>query len=344
MIEQSLFSFEQTPWEKHIAAMQPGQSISAATFLTLLEGFGEDSVEDAFDALQQLHIDLDVTDLPKDYGFAGLSTRLQQEEKLQFPRDMEQLEASDPLRLYLQELSQLPVQGDEQAILAGGSITEKQQKLLMELSLGRVVELSARYTGHGVLLLDLIQEGNLGLWNAILSYTAQQDYVAWRDWWICQFMAHAVVRQAREAGVGSKLRQAMEDYRSVDEQLLSQLGRNPTVEEIAEALHLSVQETLAVSEMLDTTRAMYRAKAPEPEETPQEEDQAVEDTAYFQMRQRIEELLSALSPEDARLLSLRYGLEGGLPMKPQQVAQQLGITAEEVTAREAAALAKLRTQ
>ncbi len=344
MTEQSLFSFEQTPWEKHIAAMQPGQSISAATFLTLLEGFGEDSVEDAFDALQQLHIDLDVTDLPKDYGFAGLSARLQQEEKLRLPQELQQLEEADPLRLYLQELSQLPVQGDEQAILAGGSITEKQQKLLMELSLGRVVELSARYTGHGVLLLDLIQEGNLGLWNAILSYTAQQDYAAWRDWWICQFMAHAVVRQAREAGVGSKLRQAMEDYRSVDEQLLSQLGRNPTVEEIAEALHLSVQETLAVSEMLDTTRAMYRAKAPEPEETPQEEDQAVEDTAYFQMRQRIEELLSALSPEDARLLSLRYGLEGGLPMKPQQVAQQLGITAEEVTTREAAALAKLRTQ
>lgn len=344
MTEQSLFSFEETPWEQHLATMQPGQRIGAATLLTLLEGGSEDAVEEAFDALEQLHAELDIGDLSKDYGFAGLSARLQQEEKLQFPRDMEQLEASDPLRLYLEELAQLPAQGDVQAILAGNNITEKQQKLLMELSLGRVVELATRYTGRGVLLLDLIQEGNLGLWNAILSYTTERDFDSWRDWWICQFMARAVVRQAREAGIGSKLRQAMEDYRNVDEQLLSQLGRNPTAEEMAEALHLSVQETLAVAEMLDTTRAMHRAKAPEPEEMPEEEDQAVEDTAYFQMRQRIEELLSILSPEDARLLTLRYGLEGGLPLKPQQVAQQLGITAEEVTAREAAALSKLRTQ
>ena len=95
--------------------------------------------------------------------------------------------------------------------------------------------------------------------------------------------------------------------------------------------------------MLENAKLLRRVKAPTQEALPQEEDQAVEDTAYFQMRQRIQGLLSALSEEDAKLLTLRYGLEGGIPMKPEQVARQLGITAQEVAAREAAALSKLRT-
>ena len=156
-------------------------------------------------------------------------------------------------------------------------------------------------------------------------------------------MARAVVKQYHAAGVGQKLRQAMEDYRTVDEKLLAELGRNPTLEEMAEALHMSVQETAMVADMLQNARMLQRVKQPKPEQLPQEEDQAVEDTAYFQMRQRIAELLSALSEEDAKLLTLRYGLENGRPMTPQQAGQALGMTPEEVNRKEAAALAKLRT-
>ena len=98
----------------------------------------------------------------------------------------------------------------------------------------------------------------------------------------------------------------------------------------------------AVASMVANARDMNRVHTPEPEQLPQDEDQAVEDTAYFQMRSRVQELLSGLSPEDARLLTLRYGLEGGRPLEPAQVAVKLGIPAEEVIKREAAALAKLR--
>jgi RNA polymerase primary sigma factor len=150
--------------------------------------------------------------------------------------------------------------------------------------------------------------------------------------------------QAREAGVGQHLRQAMEDYRSVDEKLLTELGRNPEPEELAQALHLSVQETLRIAQMVEQTHMIHRAHAPEPEQLPQEEDQAVEDTAYFQMRQRISDLLSTLPAREATLLTLRYGLEGQLPMKPQQVAARMGMTAEEVVALEAAALGKMRSK
>ena len=105
---------------------------------------------------------------------------------------------------------------------------------------------------------------------------------------------------------------------------------------------MSVDEADAVRRTLENARMLNRAKpAPEPEEDP-DEQQAVEDTAYFQSRQRVLDMLSGLSEEDAKLLSLRFGLEGGLPLSPEETGKKLGLTAEEVVAREAAALAQLR--
>ena len=152
--------------------------------------------------------------------------------------------------------------------------------------------------------------------------------------------------QARQSGVGQKMRTALEDYRAVDERLLSDLGRNPTLEEIALELHMSVEETAAVKKMLDDARILARAKKPpvDEEEEKEAQEQAVEDTALFQMRQRISDLLSGLNPQDQKLLSLRFGLEGGRPMSPEEAGSLLGLTPEEVVAREAAALAKLRTK
>ena len=181
----------------------------------------------------------------------------------------------------------------------------------------------------------------MGLWRSIQSFE-DGDFLEYCDWWLRQYLAEAVIVQAKVSGVGEKLCQAVKDYRTVDERLLTELGRNPTLEEMAEGLHMTVEETAAVAEMLENARALQRAKQPEQSALPEEEEQAVEDTVYFQMRQRISELLSVLSPEDAQLLTLRYGLEGGLPMDAAQVGARLGITEEQVNNREAAALSKLR--
>jgi len=153
-----------------------------------------------------------------------------------------------------------------------------------------------------------------------------------------------VVQQARASGTGQKMRQAMEDYRSVDEQLLTELGRNPTLEEIVEGMHVSLEEAALAAQMLETARSLHRAKAEteKPEEEDPEDSQAVEDTAYFQTRQRISEMLSGLSEQEARLISLRFGLEGGLPLSPEETGKRLSLTPEEVVAAEAAALAKMR--
>ena len=215
---------------------------------------------------------------------------------------------------------------------------------LTNLGLSRVIELACQHTGYGVLLLDLIQEGSLGLWQAIQNY-GYGDYTAHRDKWILFYMAKAIVLQARNRGVGQKLRTAMEDYRAVDERLLGDLGRNATVSEIAEELHLTLEETEAVRRMLENARQMQKDRPQEEEPEPTEDDeQAVENTALFQMRTRIADLLSGLSEQDQSLLTMRFGLEGGLPMSAEEVGRKLGLTPDEVTAREAAALSKLRNK
>jgi len=254
------------------------------------------------------------------------------------------LEEGNPLRLYLEEVAMMPAFGDEQRLaedVLGGSDGAMEQ--LTNLCLSRVIELAQGYVGRGVLLLDLIQEGSLGLWQAIQNYTGG-EFAPYRDRYIKLYLARTVLTQARENGVGSKMRDALEDYRSVDERLLSELGRNPTVEEIAESLHLSPESAASIGKMLENARRLQQAKrVPDEEEEEKEaQEQAVEDTAYFQSRQRVNEMLSGLTETEQKLITLRFGLEGGMPLSPEDTGRKLGLTPDEVVSMEAAALAKMR--
>lgn len=343
-------AFEDSPWEQLLSQLKVGDTLSAARLLAALDGENEDVLEDAFAHLQDLAVTLDISDLPKPTGTGEAAVRLRFEEQLsQKGSFLQELEDSDPLRLYLEELAMIPVQGDIRLLAEELEKANREEVAdpqlwtkILNLSLSRVVELARAHTGRGVLLLDLIQEGSMDLWQSFERYDGG-DFESFRDWHIRQAMARVITLQALSSGVGQKMRQALEDYRSVDERLLSELGRNPTLEEIAEQLHMTPQQTAVVADMLSNARTMSKAKSqPEPEEPDPDDANAVEDTAYFQMRQRISELLSGLSDLDAQLLNLRFGLEGGLPMKPEEVGAKLGLTPAEVVAREAAALAKLR--
>ena len=336
-------TFEDAPWEQVLGTLSPDSCFSGAQLLTLLEDASEENIEDALALLEEKNITLDMRDFPAVLVAGAAAVRLREEKQLvQQDALLTGLEENDPLRLYLEELAGIPAAGDPQVLaleLLEGDASAGER--LVNVLLGQAVALSKEYVGMGVLLMDLIQEASLGLWEAIQSYKggAVEAYCVSR---MHRCLAFSVLRQALNSGVGQRLRQTMEDYRAVDERLLTELGRNPTEEELAEALHLSLEETRAVAGMVTGARALQRAHTPEPDTLPQEEDQAVEDTAYFQMRSRIQELLSGLSPEDAKLLTLRYGLEGGLPLEPAQVGVKLGLTAQEVMERESAALAQLR--
>lgn len=338
------FSFEQSPWEEYLRTKGMGDTISAVSLLSMLEDEDEQVVEDALLDLETGCMNLDISGLPKAGGSGEAALRLRREIQLvKKGLDPKELDENDPLRLYMEEIAAMPAAGDE-LLLAEKCRKgdEGAAEALTNLGLSRVIEMAKEYVGYGVLLMDLIQEGSLGLWQAVSSYHYGQ-YAPHRDRWIRFYMAKAVTLQARANGVGQKMRTALEDYKQIDERLLGELGRNATLEEIAEQLHMRPEEAAAVKKMLDDARLLAQAKKPEePEEEDPEEDQAVEDTALFQMRQRILDLLSILEQQDQKLLTLRFGLEGSKPLSPEDTGRKLGLTPEEVVAREAAALAKLR--
>ncbi len=340
------FTFEKTPWDQAFEKLQPGDTLSAVHFLALLEEADEPELEAALQDLEQSRITLDITDLPRFSGSGETAVRLRQEQQLvSGGRLMQELEENDPLRLYLEELAQTPAFGDV-AVLAQQHLQgdEAAASQIANCMLCDVAEQAKLAVGRGVLLLDLIQEGSLGLWQGILSYTGG-DVQQHLQWWIRQYIAKAVTLQARSGGVGQKLRQAMEDYRDVDQRLLSELGRNPTLEEIAQQLHMEQQEAAMVEAMVAAARNMQQVKvSAQPAQPDEEEEQAVENTAYFQSRQRVFEMLSQLSEQQAKLLTLRFGLEGGMPLSPEETGRQLGMTPDEVVVAETDALTKLRQQ
>ena len=339
------FIFEASPWEQELDVLQPGDTVNALKLLSLLEEADEDTAVEALDAMEQKGVALALDDLPNLPSGGNMALRLRQEAQLVASGSLPGgLEVNDPLRLYLEELAATPAAGNidilaEQYLRGSEDAAQK----LVTLSLSRVVELAKELAGRNVLLLDLIQEGSMGLWQGILNYT-QGDFSTHRDWWIRQYLHRAIFLQARSGDLGQKLRQGMEDYRDMDQKLLSELGRNPVLEEIAESMHVSVEEAAVYENMLTMAKVRQQVdEAMEPKQVQEEEEeQAVEDTAYFQMRQRIMELLSTLSPEDAELLTLRYGLEGGMPLNPEDTGKKLGLTPQEVVTREANALTKLR--
>ena len=336
------FTFEESVLDLFPEAPMSG-FVSAVRFLAVMEEKSEEAVEDALLELENSGIVLDISDLPKTSGTGEAALRLRREAELVKNNALlTALEENDPLRLYLEELASIPACGDAQLLAQECAAGKAVQEQLLNVMLSRVVETTKELTGNGVLLLDLIQEGSLGLWQAIVSFEGG-DFESYADRWIRGSMAKLITMQARANGVGQKMRQALEDYKAVDERLLSELGRNATIEEIAEQMHMSAEEAALVKSMLDNARLVSRAKAEnEPEEDPEEEEKHVEDTALFRMRQRIADLLADLPEEDATLLTLRFGLEGGRPLTPEETGRKLNLTPEEVVTKEAAALMKLR--
>ena len=338
-------TFELTPWESFLEDLYDS-SISAAQLLTFFEGEDDDALEEAFLDLEDASVAIDLSDLPRGGATGEAARRLREEQQL--VRDgklLSGLEENDPLRLYLEELAAIPVQGDLRLLseqLAKDRRNEGLRSRIVNLCLSRVVELAGEYTGYGVLLLDLIQEGSLGLWQGTAGFVGG-NFEDCRDWWIRQYMARAILRQARASGLGQKMRQAVEDYRMVDERLLSELGRNPTLEEIAESMHMTVSEVETVRKFLDNARLVGRAhETREPEEEAPEDAQAVEDTAYYQTRERVDSLMSGISELESKVVTMRYGLDGKAPQTAAEVGRKLNLTVSEVVELETSALTKMR--
>ena len=340
------FVFEQAPWEAYLRSCKNGSVISGWNLISMLEDEEDDAVEDAFSILTVKKLQLDLSGLPQMSAGSNTTQRLQQErEYVTGGLKTALMEETDPLRLYLEEIAAAPACGDEKLLaeqLSSGD--QRAAQRLTELGLSRVVEIAAEYAGQAVLLLDLIQEGNIGLWEAISGYRGG-DYAAQRDEAIRSSVLKAIVLQARSNGISQKMKKALQDYRAADQHLLTKLGRNPGLEEIAQEMHISLEQAQTIEKTMADILLLQKAeKLAAPKEETAEDELPVEDTAYFQMRQRISEMLSVLDEQEARILTMRFGLEKGLPMSAEEVAKALGITTAAVTACETAALSKLRAE
>lgn len=340
------FVFEQAPWEAYLRSCKNGSVIPGWNLISMLEDEEDDAVEDAFSILTVKKLQLDLSGLPQMSAGSNTAQRLQQErEYVTGGLKTALMEETDPLRLYLEEIAAAPACGDEKLLaeqLSSGD--QRAAQRLTELGLSRVVEIAAEYAGQAVLLLDLIQEGNIGLWEAISGYRGG-DYAAQRDEAIRSSVLKAIVLQARSNGISQKMKKALQDYRAADQHLLTKLGRNPGLEEIAQEMHISLEQAQTIEKTMADILLLQKAeKLAAPKEETAEDELPVEDTAYFQMRQRISEMLSVLDEQEARILTMRFGLEKGLPMSTEEVAKALGITTAAVTACETAALSKLRAE
>ena len=340
------FVFEQAPWEAYLRSCKNGSVISGWNLISMLEDEEDDAVEDAFSILTVKKLQLDLSGLPQMSAGSNTAQRLQQErEYVTGGLKTALMEETDPLRLYLEEIAAAPACGDEKLLaeqLSSGD--QRAAQRLTELGLSRVVEIAAEYAGQAVLLLDLIQEGNIGLWEAISGYRGG-DYAAQRDEAIRSSVLKAIVLQARSNGISQKMQKALQDYRAADQHLLTKLGRNPGLEEIAQEMHISLEQAQTIEKTMADILLLQKAeKLAAPKEETAEDELPVEDTAYFQMRQRISEMMSVLDEQEARILTMRFGLEKGLPMSAEEVAKALGITTAAVTACETAALSKLRAE
>lgn len=341
-----IFDDAPSPWELALGRLHKGDQLSAVRFLGLVRSSEDLSLEDAAMELEQRGIGLDVSDLPKLSGSPETGARLRLEQQLLAQGGWsESLDEKDPLRLFVEELDRSKPLDATDALAAKGAAGDSDaMEQLIDGCLNLVFDCAREYAGRGVLLMDLVQEGSLGLWQCALGYDGG-DFREKALWWIRQAMARAVTLQAEADGVGDHLAAQMDQYQRTDSRLLTELGRNPTDQELAQELGVTLEECVSLGRMLREVQNMAKVKKEQnaPEETP-EDSMAVEDTAYFQTRQRVSDLMSDLSEQETMVLNLRYGLNGKPPMTAQETAAKLRLTAAQVTALEASALGKMRKE
>lgn len=313
-----------------------GSTVSARRFFSLLTTGSEGEAEEILDMLEERDVLIDLELLPAYAGSGSLGERLALEHRLAREENgLSRLEKSDPLAMYLRELDRLPCLTEEQATALGEAGGHGLTEGLMYLVRREAVAM----TGRGVLLADLIQEGSLGLMRALEQPEAGLFARIRRC--VRQAMARPILLQYLAGGDARRLLEDLHAYNEADRRLLNTLGRNPSLEELAEAMSKTPEQTELLSRMVkDAAKAPAAQKAPEEEEEPE----SVEDSAYFQLRTTVEELLGLLEETDRRLLSLRFGLEGKAPLSVPEAANALGLTPEEAERREAEAIALLRLQ
>ena len=330
----------------------------------LMDALAQDSVTpDAMDTLYQRCMDegieiIDDTDVGAEDDAADFADDLEDKDETDTDVDIdlsvpEGVALDDPVRMYLKEIGRVPLLTAEEEVdlarrMEAGD--ESARHRLEEANLRLVVSIAKRYVGRGMMFLDLIQEGNLGLLKAVekFDYSKGYKFSTYATWWIRQAITRAIADQARTIRIPVHMVETINKYIRVSRQLLQELGRDPTPEEIAHRMGLSVAR---VREIMKISQEPVSLETPIGEEEDTHlsdfiEDEAAPDPAdaasMLLLKEQISEVLTTLAPREAEVLRLRFGLVDGRSRTLEEVGQNFGVTRERIRQIEAKALRKLR--
>ena len=330
----------------------------------LMDALAQDSVTpDAMDALYQRCMDegieiIDDADVGAEDDAADFADDLEDKDETDADVDIdlsvpEGVALDDPVRMYLKEIGRVPLLTAEEEVdlarrMEAGD--ESARHRLEEANLRLVVSIAKRYVGRGMMFLELIQEGNLGLLKAVekFDYSKGYKFSTYATWWIRQAITRAIADQARTIRIPVHMVETINKYIRVSRQLLQELGRDPTPEEIAHRMGLSVAR---VREIMKISQEPVSLETPIGEEEDTHlsdfiEDEAAPDPAdaasMLLLKEQISEVLTTLAPREAEVLRLRFGLVDGRSRTLEEVGQNFGVTRERIRQIEAKALRKLR--
>jgi len=315
----------------------------------------EEQMDEILDALEKSGIDvLRITD---DDDIPDEELLLSDEDEV----DMENLDLSipdgisieDPVRMYLKEIGKVPLLSAEEEIELAKKMENGDQeakKRLAEANLRLVVSIAKRYVGRGMLFLDLIQEGNLGLIKAVEKFDYRKGYKfsTYATWWIRQAITRAIADQARTIRIPVHMVETINKLIRVSRQLLQELGREPTPEEISEEMGMPVDR---VREILKISQEPVSLETPIGEEEDSHLSDFIQDdnvpvpaeaASFTLLREQLVEVLGTLTEREQKVLRLRFGLDDGRARTLEEVGKEFNVTRERIRQIEAKALRKLR--
>ena len=274
-------------------------------------------------------------------------------EDLDMNNAIEGVSIDDPVRMYLREIGRIPLLTFEEELELAKKVLdgdEDSKQKLAESNLRLVVSIAKKYVGRGMLFLDLIQEGNMGLIKAVEKFDYKKGYKfsTYATWWIRQAITRAIADQARTIRIPVHMVETINKLIRTSRHLLQMLGREPSPEEIAEEMEIPVEKVMEIQKIAQDPVSLETPIGEEDDShlgdfIPDDESPAPHDSAaYTLLKEQLEEVMSTLTPREAKVLKLRFGLEDGKARTLEEVGKEFQVTRERIRQIEAKALRKLR--
>jgi len=332
-------------------AKERGQ-ITYGELATELGDADAEQIDKVFDAFEEFGVDV----LKDDLEEPDLE-ELEQVEDIKIEEitnlNLDGVNIDDPVRMYLREIGKIPLLTFEEELELANDVLdgdEDAKQKLAESNLRLVVSIAKKYVGRGMLFLDLIQEGNMGLIKAVekFDHTKGFKFSTYATWWIRQAITRAIADQARTIRIPVHMVETINKLIRTSRHLLQQLGREPTPEEIAGEMEISIEKVMEIQKIAQDPVSLETPIGEEDdshlgdfiqdEDSPAPQDSA----AYTLLKEQLEEVMNTLTPREAKVLRLRFGLEDGRARTLEEVGREFMVTRERIRQIEAKALRKLR--